>query len=307
MSKDGFFRWINLVLKHAARRPFAVICLALPLLVTLILLLQSVVNLSNPQFRTGLVLGVTAGFGGFVATTLGALPALFLSSIPSKLEDTILGFSAGMMLSAAVFSLIIPGIDVAQVMVGGRFIGVGLVALGICLGSFLMLGLEQLTPHVHQHSDDFGVGPKDLRRIWLFIFAIAIHNLPEGMAMGVSFSKADWSVGLPMSTAIAIQDLPEGLVVALTLRSAQVRSWIAVLVAALTGLLEPLGALIGGSLAHGAELAYPIGLGFAAGAMIFVVSHEVIPETHRNGHQTPSTLGLIGGFIIMMVLDKAFS
>lgn len=124
--------------------------------------------------------------------------------------------------------------------------------------------------------------------------------------MGVSFSKADWSVGLPMSTAIAIQDLPEGLVVALTLRSAQVRSWMAVSVATLTGLLEPLGALIGGSLAHGTEFAYPVGLGFAAGAMIFVVSHEVIPETHRNGHQTSSTVGLIAGFILMMLLDTAF-
>lgn len=163
MPEKSFLLWINFVLKHTSRRPITFIYLALLLLVTLILLLQSFVNLANPQLRSGLFLGVIAGFGGFFATTVGALPALFIRSIPSKLEDSILGFSAGMMLAASVFSLIIPGIDVAQSMAGGRFSGVGLVALGVCFGSFLMLGLEQLTPHVHQHSDNFGVGPKDLR------------------------------------------------------------------------------------------------------------------------------------------------
>jgi ZIP family zinc transporter len=135
------------------------------------------------------------------------------------------------------------------------------------------------------------------------VFAIALHNLPEGMAIGTGFAQGDLSVGLPLATAIALQDIPEGLAVALALRAAGFQAPTAVLVAAGSGLLEPLGALLGVGLSSGVALAYPIGLGLAAGAMIFVVSHEVIPETHRNGHQTPATLGLMAGFAIMMTLD----
>jgi ZIP family zinc transporter len=130
-----------------------------------------------------------------------------------------------------------------------------------------------------------------------------LHNLPEGMAIGVGFSHADLAVGVPLTTAIAIQDIPEGLAVALALRGGGMSALSAVLVAAATGIVEPIGALVGVGLTGGLELAYPIGLGLAAGAMIFVVSHEVIPETHRNGHQTPATLGLMVGFALMMVLD----
>jgi ZIP family zinc transporter len=141
--------------------------------------------------------------------------------------------------------------------------------------------------------------------VWLFVLAIALHNLPEGMAIGVSFSQSDMSVGLPLTTAIALQDIPEGLAVAMALRAAGLIPMRAALVAGATGLMEPLGALLGIGLSSGLALAYPIGLGLAAGAMIFVVSHEVIPETHRNGHQTPATLGLMSGFAVMMVLDTA--
>ena len=121
--------------------------------------------------------------------------------------------------------------------------------------------------------------------------------------MGVSFANGDMSVGLPLATAIALQDMPEGLAVALSLRAAGFKPGFAVFVAAASGLLEPLGALIGVGLSSGFAAAYPMGLGLAAGAMIFVVSHEVIPETHRNGHQTAATLGLMVGFAVMMVLD----
>ena len=122
-------------------------------------------------------------------------------------------------------------------------------------------------------------------------------------SIGVSFAQNDFSVGIPLTTAIALQDIPEGLAVALALRTAGLRIGQAVFGASLSGLLEPLGALLGVGLSSGLALTYPIGLGLAAGAMIFVVSHEVIPETHRNGHQTAATLGLMGGFALMMVLD----
>jgi ZIP family zinc transporter len=123
------------------------------------------------------------------------------------------------------------------------------------------------------------------------------------MAMGVSFSNGDMSVGLPLSIAIAIQDIPEGLAVALSLLAVGIRPLYAIGVTALTGLLEPLGAMVGFGLSSGTIWTYPVGLGLAAGAMLFVVSHEVIPETHRNGHQTTATVGLMIGFALMMVLD----
>ena len=132
---------------------------------------------------------------------------------------------------------------------------------------------------------------------------MALHNLPEGMAIGVSFSQGDMSVGLPLTTAIAIQDIPEGLALALAVRAAGFTPALAVGLAILSGALEPVGALLGVGLASGLALAYPIGLGLAGGAMLFVVSHEVIPETHRNGHQTAATIGLMAGFALMMVLD----
>ena len=180
-----------------------------------------------------------------------------------------------------------------------------LVVLGLFLGAALMLGLDEFTPHEHEKTGPCGPGHERCDRAWLFVFAIALHNLPEGMAVGVSFAQGDISVGLPLATAIALQDIPEGLAVALTLRAAGFAPSFAVLIAAASGLLEPLGALLGVGLAGGLMLAYPIGLGLAAGAMLFVVSHEVIPETHRNGHQTIATLGLMTGFALMMVLDTS--
>ncbi len=307
MTLDAAKIWLKSAWRHGLAHPISALSLIIPLLATVGLLVQSVVSISLGHPIETIKLALAAGFGGFLATTVGAIPALALKAVPQKIEDTMLGFAAGMMLAASAFSLIIPGIEVGQAMTGARSTGVGLVACGLILGSFLMLGLEQFTPHEHQHAGGFGVGGKALRRTWLFVFAIALHNLPEGMAMGVSFSRADWSVGLPISTAIAIQDIPEGLAVALTMRASNVRPIMAFFVASLTGLLEPLGALVGVTLASGTQFAYPIGLGFAAGAMIFVVSHEVIPETHRNGHQTPSTMGLMLGFLIMMILDTAMT
>lgn len=169
----------------------------------------------------------------------------------------------------------------------------------------LMLGLDQFIPHEHEHLGPCGAGCERVSRLWLFVFAIALHNLPEGMAIGVSFSQGDLRVGLPLTSAIAIQDIPEGLAVAMALKAAGLSPMRAVWLAILSGTMEPVGALFGIGLASGLMLAYPIGLGLAAGAMIFVVSHEVIPETHRNGHQTPATLGLMAGFAVMLVLDTA--
>ncbi len=296
--------WLAIFRVHAREHVYAALGLGLALLAVLALLAQSVMQLTDAA-GTGLRHALLGGAAGFAATALGALPALVLRSMPQRLEDSLLGLAAGMMLAASAFSLLLPGLEAGSEILGNKFAGAGVVVLGMALGVLLMLGLDAFTPHEHDKSGPCGPGLERCGRIWLFVFAIALHNLPEGMAIGVSFSQGDLSVGLPLTTAIALQDIPEGLAVALAMRGAGFAPGIAVLVSALSGLLEPLGALLGIGLSSGLAVAYPVGLGLAAGAMIFVVSHEVIPETHRNGHQTPATLGLMAGFALMMVLDTA--
>lgn len=289
--------------EHARLHPAPAIALVLSLAGVVALLAVSLSNLVNGVAHGAVPYGLWGGVAGFVATALGALPALFIRQLAQRLEDSLLGFAAGMMLAASAFSLLLPGLEAGREIMGSPIAGAAVVVAGMTLGVLLMLGLDEFTPHEHAQSGPCGPGHAQCGRVWLFVFAIALHNLPEGMAIGVSFAQGDFSVGLPLTTAIALQDIPEGLAVALALRSAGLPAWQAVGVAALSGLLEPVGAVLGIGLSTGLAVAYPIGLGLAAGAMLFVVSHEVIPETHRNGHQTPATLGLMGGFALMMVLD----
>ena len=250
-------------------------------------------------------LAMLGGLAGFGATALGALAGVVLRRLSARAEDSLLGFAAGMMLAASSFSLILPGLAAAKEMTGSGALGALTVVGGMALGVLLMLGLDRFTPHEHDSTGPCGPGCERIGRVWLFVLAITLHNLPEGMAIGVSFAQGDMGVGLPLTGAIAIQDIPEGLAVVMALRAAGVKAWSAVLLAGASGLMEPLGSLFGAGIAGGLALAYPVGLGLAAGAMIFVVSHEVIPETHRNGHQTSATLGLMAGFAVMMFLDTA--
>lgn len=297
--------WGMLLLEHARAHKPAAAGLGVALAGVLVLLLQSLLQIADGTAAPGLRLALIGGTAGFATTALGALPALVLRGLPQRIEDSLLGMAAGMMLAASAFSLLLPGLDAGASILGSKPLGAGVVVIGMALGVLLMLGLDAFIPHEHDKTGPCGPGHERCSRIWLFVFAIAVHNLPEGMAIGVSFSQSDMAVGLPLTTAIALQDIPEGLAVALALRSAGFAPRFAVLVAIATGLLEPVGALLGVGLSSGLALAYPLGLGLAAGAMIFVVSHEVIPETHRNGHQTPATLGLMFGFALMMVLDTA--
>ena len=295
--------WSAALAAHARARPLTASGFALACVAVLALLVQSVSELIGGDSRAALRHALLGGLAGFPTTALGALPALALRVIPQRLEDAMLGLAAGMMLAASAFSLILPGLAAGAAQLGSAPAGAGVVVAGMALGVLLMLGLDEFTPHAHAHGGPCGAGHERCGRAWLFVFAIALHNLPEGMAIGTSFAQGDLGVGLPLTTAIAMQDIPEGLAVALALRGAGFGALRAVLVAAASGLLEPLGALIGVGLSSGWAIAYPVGLGLAAGAMIFVVSHEVIPETHRNGHQTPATIGLMTGFAIMMTLD----
>ncbi|WP_236187978.1 ZIP family metal transporter [Pseudomonas pharyngis] len=245
------------------------------------------------------------GMSGFAATAIGAVAAIALRDIAARTQDIMLGFAAGMMLAASSFSLILPGIEAAQELCGNQLLAACVVVAGLGLGVALMIGLDRFVPHEHEKSGRRGPEAQRINRVWLFVLAITLHNLPEGMAIGVSFANGDMKVGLPLTTAIAIQDIPEGLAVALALRVTGISALRAALIAVGSGLMEPIGAIVGLGISSSFALGYPIALGLAAGAMIFVVSHEVIPETHRNGHETPATLGLMLGFGVMMFLDTA--
>ncbi|MGE8189906.1 ZIP family metal transporter [Pseudomonas sp. NPDC086278] len=270
-----------------------------------VLLLISGYSAFTGANRVNLGYAFLGGLCGFGATALGAAAAVVLRNVTIRTQDTMLGFAAGMMLAASSFSLIIPGIDAAQSICGNKTLAACVVVLGLGLGVALMLGLERFVPHEHLESGRKGPDAQRFNRVWLFVLAITLHNLPEGMAIGVSFANGDMKVGLPLTTAIAIQDIPEGLAVALALRVTGIFSLRAALIAVGSGLMEPVGAVVGLGISTSFALGYPVALGLAAGAMIFVVSHEVIPETHRNGHETYATLGLMLGFGVMMFLDTA--
>ncbi len=284
-------------------RPRTAVALLVALAGVLLLLLSRLLSVVLDTPAVHYALG--GGLVGFGSTALGALGALFLRNLSARTEDTMLGFAAGMMLAASSFSLILPALDAGEAITGNALLAALVVMCGLALGAMLMLGLDRFTPHEHEHGGPCGAGCERVGRVWLFVLAIALHNLPEGMAIGVSFSGGDIGVGLPLTAAIGLQNLPEGLAVAMALCAIGMRPLWAALIAGATGAMELLGACVGIGLVGGFALAYPLGLGLAAGAMLFVVSHEVIPETHRNGHQTPATLGLMCGFAVMMLLDTA--
>lgn len=292
-------------LERARTHPWTTLGLLFAILSVLLLLVTSTWQALTGAAQAEVRLALIGGFAAFGATALGAAPGAVIGGLDQRLEDSMLGFAAGMMLAASSFSLILPGLEAGEVLTHSGALAGAIVVAGMAMGVLLMLGLDQFTPHEHVHGGPCGAGCERVGRLWLFVFAIALHNLPEGMAIGVSFAQGDLGVGVPLTAAIAIQDIPEGLAVAMALRAIGMRPWRAALIAGATGLVEPAGALLGLGLSSGLALAYPIGLGLAAGAMIFVVSHEVIPETHRNGHQTPATLGLMAGFALMMVLDTS--
>lgn len=274
---------------------------AIVLLITVLIFVSIYQGLQLDNFHYALL----GGMAGFLATATGALLIYFTQSASVRSQDSLLGFAAGMMLAASAFSLILPGIEAAQEILDQRFLAAGIVVLGLGLGTIMMLGLDYFTPHGSASETLCGQECQRVSGIWLFVFAIALHNLPEGMAIGISFTHGDLKIGLPLTIAIALQDIPEGFAVALALRSVDLSTTKSFLIGAATGLLEPLGAILGFAMSSSVVLAYPLSMGLAAGAMIFVVCHEVIPETHRNGHQAAATTGLMVGFAVMMFLDTA--
>jgi ZIP family zinc transporter len=248
---------------------------------------------------------LTGGSIAALATALGTLPIVFSQRLSDRTQDTLFGFGAGVMLAASAFSLIIPGIAAARASGADTWSAGGIVGSAILLGALALLVLDRVLPHEHFIKGVEGRDTRVLRRTWLFVFAIALHNLPEGLAIGVGFAGGDALRGSALATGIAIQDVPEGLVVAAALLAAGYRRPFAVAIGMASGLVEPLGAVFGAAIVSYSALLLPWGLGFAAGAMLFVISHEIIPESHRKGHEAFATGGLMVGFVLMMLLDTA--
>ncbi|MDD2761356.1 MAG: ZIP family metal transporter [Methylomonas sp.] len=252
-------------------------------------------------FDAVVVIGFLASILAGLATGVGALPALFLKDISVRLFNGMLGAAAGVMLAATAFSLLVPGMDYGEQIWPGK--GLLVVSAGMLLGALFLHFADEKLPHLH--FDAVADESLDsLQKISLFIIAITIHNFPEGMSVGVSFGSGDMKNGLVLSIAIALQNLPEGLAVALPLVGLGYNKWKAVAIATFTGLVEPVGGLLGITMVTVFSSVLPIAMGFAAGAMLFVISEEIIPETHAKGRSRIATFSLMVGFIIMMMLDR---
>ncbi|WP_326543244.1 ZIP family metal transporter [Pseudorhodoferax sp.] len=264
-------------------------------------LLQRV--LADPVLTAALQAGSMAA----LATALGTVPVLLSQRLSDRAQDTLFGFGAGVMLAACAFSLIIPGLAAANAAGAGPWQAGTTMGAAILLGGIVLLALERWLPHEHFIKGKEGPEARTLKRTWLFVFAIALHNLPEGLAIGVAFAGTDTMRAAALATGIAIQDVPEGLVVAVALLAAGYRRSLAVGLGMASGLIEPVGAVLGAAVISYSTLLLPWGLGFAAGAMLFVISHEIIPESHRKGHEAWATGGLMLGFVLMMLLDTALA
>jgi ZIP family zinc transporter len=247
-----------------------------------------------------------AFYGGMIAalaTALGAIPVLFSQKYTQKTYTILLGFGSGVMLAACSFSLIIPGLEVARAGGLGTLNSAAVVGGGILLGAMLMLLMDRYIPHEHFDKGREGPDSAALKRVWLFVIAITLHNLPEGLSIGMAFAGTNFLSAQALAMGISIQDIPEGMVVALALRGIGYSRIGSFSLSLLSGLVEPVAALIGLSLVSFNPALLPLGLGFAAGAMLFVISHEIIPESHREGRERYATVGLVFGFVLMMFLD----
>ncbi|SDB08144.1 zinc transporter, ZIP family [Pseudomonas sp. NFACC23-1] len=246
--------------------------------------------------------------GGLCAlgTALGAVPVLVIRRMPQAVSDSLLGFGAGVMLAATAFSLIVPGIAAAEQLGLTPWAASGLISFGTLLGAFGLYLVDRKVSASPARLVEAPGRPIIAPRIWLFVFAIVAHNIPEGMAVGVSAGG-----GMPdadsLAMGIALQDVPEGLVIALVLAAAGMSRLKAFVIGAASGLVEPVFALLCAWLVSLAEMLLPLGLALAAGAMLLVVTHEVIPESRRNGHDKLASLGLLVGFCLMMVMDTALA
>lgn len=243
------------------------------------------------------VLITALGVGG--ATLIGAAIGFLFKNVNQKASDGILSFAAGIMLAASVIGLIIPSIEL-----GGKF-AVLITVVGIFVGAICLSLMDKLIPHTHKFIGIDAEKHKNgnINKILLFVLAIAIHNLPEGIAAGVSFGAGNQTHALVIAGGIALQNIPEGIVIIAPMLSVGIKKGKTFLIAAFTGLVEVIGTFLGYFAVNLATVALPFALAFAGGSMLYVIGDEMIPETHSHGNQRLSTYMLLLGFCVMLAVD----
>ena len=244
-----------------------------------------------------MVLLTALGVGG--ATVLGAVIGFIFKGFSHKFSDIVLSFAAGVMLAAAVLGLILPSVEY-----GGKF-GLLITVAGIFAGALCLNVIDKLVPHLHKliGADIEDHKNANLSKVLLFVMAIAIHNLPEGIAAGVGFGTGNTTQALIIAGGIALQNVPEGMVIIGPMLSAGISARKTILIALGTGLIEVVGTLIGYFAVSLAAVILPFALAFAGGTMLYVISDEMIPETHAHGHQRGATYALLVGFCVMLATD----
>jgi len=245
---------------------------------------------SNPMWQ-----GLVGGLFITLLNTIGALAVLIWRKPSKKVLNVALGFAAGVMLAASFTSLILPGVEYG---------GILAVILGMIFGIAVLILGDRFVPHFHPDRGKEGPETNRLRAVWLFILAITLHNMPEGLAVGVGFGSGNLGDAIPLMLAIGIQNIPEGLAVAVAALNAGMGTYFyAGLVGIRAGLVEIPLTLLGVLAVQFARPLLPYAMGFAAGAMLYVISDEIIPETHGSGHERLATLGIMAGVMLMLYLD----
>ena len=244
-----------------------------------------------------LVLLTALGVGG--ATVIGAVIGFAFKTMSHRFSDIVLSFAAGVMLAAAVLGLILPSLEY-----GGRY-GLVISIAGIFAGAVCLNAIDKLVPHLHKlvGSDTEPHNNANLSKVMLFVTAIAIHNLPEGIAAGVGFGSGDVSQALMIAGGIALQNVPEGMVIIAPMLAAGVKAKKTFVCALFTGLVEVVGTLIGYFAVSFSSAVLPFALAFAGGTMLYVISDEMIPETHAHGNERGATYALLVGFCVMLATD----
>ena len=244
-----------------------------------------------------MVLITALGVGG--ATVIGALIGFIFKSLSHKFSDIVLSFAAGVMLAAAVLGLVIPSLEY-----GGKY-GIIITIIGIFVGALCLNLIDKVVPHLHKlmGADTEQHNNANLSKVLLFVTAIAIHNLPEGIAAGVGFGSGNVSQALMIAGGIALQNIPEGMVIIVPMLAAGVSPKRTFICALMTGLVEVVGTFIGYFAVSVSAIILPFALAFAGGTMLYVISDEMIPETHAHGSERGATYALLVGFCIMLASD----
>lgn len=243
-----------------------------------------------------------------VATSIGAIPALFLRHLSDRANNVLMGFSAGVMLSASSFSLIIPSLKLATDQMQNKTMGSLVVGGMILLGALFLFLCDKFIPHEHFITGrEGGYSSTHLKRIWLFVLAITLHNFPEGLAVGSGLGSQSFTIALPIVVGIGLQDLPEGFVVAAALMSVGYSKRQSLFTAVITGVVEAVAAAVGFMATTFFSLLLPWMLAFAGGAMLYVVIDEMIPEIQSKRISSDASAGVLFGFVLMMFLDVALS